>query len=156
MVKFQFSSKAILKDLSIDQVTRYPISNYGFWGHADNKGQQMKTFLLLPEVSQSFLYNSNMLISNLQPVYSNWLYFSRYFIYKFSQNLTYFQPCQKERRKCKNDPNMFCYICGDSMMKEQRRNITSFIKNGLKGIFRNENRRSRQGLGSSYLLLKLY
>ena len=41
----------------------------------------------------------------------------------------------KERRKCKNEANMFCYICGDSMMKEQRRNITKFLRMVYKAYF---------------------
>ena len=32
------------------------------------------------------------------------------------------------RRQCSNDPNIFCYICGNFTLKTQRRNITDFVK----------------------------
>ena len=32
------------------------------------------------------------------------------------------------RRKCSNDPNVFCYICGDYTVKEQRKPINDFVK----------------------------
>lgn len=31
-------------------------------------------------------------------------------------------------RKCKNDPNKFCYICGKIVFMGQEANITSFVK----------------------------
>ena len=34
----------------------------------------------------------------------------------------------KKRRKCKNNPNLFCYICGKCMLPKQRANITEFVK----------------------------
>ena len=33
-----------------------------------------------------------------------------------------------KRRKCCNDPDIFCYICGCFALPPQRRNINSFIK----------------------------
>ena len=33
-----------------------------------------------------------------------------------------------ERRKCCNDPDMFCYIYGCLTLEPQRRRITTFIK----------------------------
>ncbi|XP_076040377.1 uncharacterized protein LOC143024889 [Oratosquilla oratoria] len=33
-----------------------------------------------------------------------------------------------QRRKCCNDPNVFCYICGNYTLKDQRRNITTSVK----------------------------
>ena len=33
-----------------------------------------------------------------------------------------------KRRKCCNDPDIFCYICGYFTLPPQRRNINSFIK----------------------------
>ena len=33
-----------------------------------------------------------------------------------------------KRRKCCNDPDIFCYICGCSTLPPQRRNINSFVK----------------------------
>ena len=33
-----------------------------------------------------------------------------------------------KRRKCCNDPDIFCYICGCFTLPPQRRNINSFIK----------------------------
>ena len=41
----------------------------------------------------------------------------------------------ERRRKCTNDPNAFCYICGDYMMKDKRRGITSFIKRSYQAYF---------------------
>ena len=41
----------------------------------------------------------------------------------------------KERMKCKNDINMFCFIYGNNMMREQRRNITNFIRMVFKAYF---------------------
>ncbi|GBO16541.1 hypothetical protein AVEN_150121-1 [Araneus ventricosus] len=32
------------------------------------------------------------------------------------------------RRCCENDPNSFCYSCGEYMLKKQRNTITSFVK----------------------------
>ena len=32
-------------------------------------------------------------------------------------------------RGCTNDPNIFCYICGEYVVKSQRQNITNFVKN---------------------------
>ncbi|GBM82659.1 hypothetical protein AVEN_200563-1 [Araneus ventricosus] len=31
-------------------------------------------------------------------------------------------------RGCSNDPNKFCYICGEFTIKKQQRNITDFVK----------------------------
>jgi hypothetical protein len=31
-------------------------------------------------------------------------------------------------RQCLDNPNVFCYICGDFVVKKQRQNITSFFK----------------------------
>ena len=33
-----------------------------------------------------------------------------------------------KRRKCCNDPDIFCYICGCFTLPLQRRNVNSFIK----------------------------
>ena len=33
-----------------------------------------------------------------------------------------------KRRKCCNDPDIFCYICGCFTISSQKRNINSFIK----------------------------
>ena len=32
-------------------------------------------------------------------------------------------------RGCANDPHIFCYICGNFVVKSQRQNVTSFVKN---------------------------
>jgi hypothetical protein len=42
---------------------------------------------------------------------------------------------EERRRQCKNDPNVFCYICGEYMMKEQRRGITNNINNSYEAYF---------------------
>lgn len=39
------------------------------------------------------------------------------------------------RHQCKNDKNVFCYICGDYIMKKQRRNITNRIRNSYQAYF---------------------
>ena len=39
------------------------------------------------------------------------------------------------RRRCKYDPDAFCYICGEYMMKEQKRNINYFVKRAYKAYF---------------------
>ena len=31
-------------------------------------------------------------------------------------------------RGCTNDPNIFCYICGEYVVKSQRQNITNLFK----------------------------
>ena len=32
------------------------------------------------------------------------------------------------RRKCLNNPNNFCYICGQHMLTKQSQEITTFVK----------------------------
>ena len=39
------------------------------------------------------------------------------------------------RRKCVNDPDTFCYICGDYTVPENRRGITDFVKRAYLGYF---------------------
>ena len=39
------------------------------------------------------------------------------------------------RRKCKNKPDSFCYVCGCYALLRQRRNITSFVKRAYKAYF---------------------
>ena len=34
----------------------------------------------------------------------------------------------KKRRSCKNDPDTFCYICGELTQLKYRRNLTDKIK----------------------------
>ena len=41
----------------------------------------------------------------------------------------------ERRRKCKNDPNVFCYIFGEYVLKEKRRGMTSFIKRSYEAYF---------------------
>ena len=38
-------------------------------------------------------------------------------------------------RGCANDPDIFCYICGNFVVKSQRQNITSFVKNVYYAYF---------------------
>lgn len=40
------------------------------------------------------------------------------------------------RRTCINSPDSFCYICGSYTIKNQRRNITSFVKNAYYSYFK--------------------
>ena len=39
------------------------------------------------------------------------------------------------RRKCKNDPDVFCYICGEYMIKDQRLNIRDFTRQAYQTYF---------------------
>ena len=41
-----------------------------------------------------------------------------------------------KRRKCCNDPDIFCYICGCFTLPPQRRNITTFIKRMYLAYFK--------------------
>lgn len=38
-------------------------------------------------------------------------------------------------RKCKNSPDIFCYVCGDLTTSKQQRNITEFIKKAYHAYF---------------------
>ena len=40
------------------------------------------------------------------------------------------------RRKCKNKPDSFCYVCGCHTLLRQRRNTSSFVKRAYKAYFR--------------------
>ena len=39
------------------------------------------------------------------------------------------------RRKCKFDPNVFCYICGPFTVSKQRQEITDFVKKAYLAYF---------------------
>ena len=39
------------------------------------------------------------------------------------------------RRSCVNHCDVFCYICGEYMLKENRKNITDFVKHAYLGYF---------------------
>ncbi|XP_072276834.1 uncharacterized protein [Pyxicephalus adspersus] len=39
------------------------------------------------------------------------------------------------RRSCSNDPNVFCYICGEYSPQKLRRNITEFVKKAYLAYF---------------------
>ena len=39
------------------------------------------------------------------------------------------------RRKCKNKPDFFCYVCGCHTLLCQSHNITSFVKRAYKVYF---------------------
>ena len=39
------------------------------------------------------------------------------------------------RRKCKLDPNIFCYICGSFTLSKQRQGITDFVKKAYLAYF---------------------
>lgn len=41
-----------------------------------------------------------------------------------------------ERRKCSNDPDIFCYICGSFTLQDQRRNINTFVKKVYLAYFK--------------------
>ena len=40
-----------------------------------------------------------------------------------------------KRRKCVNDPDIFCYICGRYTLADQRRSVTDFVKRAYLGFF---------------------
>ena len=40
-----------------------------------------------------------------------------------------------ERRQCRNNPDVFCYICGECMMAKYRLNVRDFIKKAYKAYF---------------------
>lgn len=39
------------------------------------------------------------------------------------------------RRSCKNHPDVFCYICGEYTLKENRKLVTDFVKRAYLGYF---------------------
>ena len=41
-----------------------------------------------------------------------------------------------KRRKCCNDPDIFCYICGNFILPSQRKNITEFIRQVYLAFFK--------------------
>ncbi|KAI6658945.1 hypothetical protein LOD99_10864 [Oopsacas minuta] len=40
------------------------------------------------------------------------------------------------RRKCSNDPNTFCYRCGEYTLKDQRRGIPDFVRKAYFDYFK--------------------
>ena len=38
-------------------------------------------------------------------------------------------------RNCKNNPNMFCYVCGEFTTRRQRKTITLFLRNAYQVYF---------------------
>lgn len=40
------------------------------------------------------------------------------------------------RRSCRNDPDVFCYICGDYTLSVDRKNITGFVKHAYEAYFK--------------------
>ena len=40
-----------------------------------------------------------------------------------------------KRRSCVNDPDIFCYICGEYMKKEHRFNMRDFTKRAYEAYF---------------------
>ena len=47
----------------------------------------------------------------------------------------YSRDTMAERRTCVNDPDCFCYVCGQFMTKSQRKNITSLVKSAYHAYF---------------------
>ena len=39
------------------------------------------------------------------------------------------------RRSCCNDPDSFCYICGEYILKEYKRSITDFVRKVYRAYF---------------------
>ena len=40
------------------------------------------------------------------------------------------------RRSCVNDPNVFCYICGEYTLEHNRKLITNFVKQAYLAYFK--------------------
>jgi hypothetical protein len=40
------------------------------------------------------------------------------------------------RRSCRNNPDVFCYICGEYTLSVDRKNITRFVKHAYKAYFK--------------------
>lgn len=40
------------------------------------------------------------------------------------------------RRSCHNEPNVFCYICGEYTVKKYRKSITDFVKSAYFSYFK--------------------
>ena len=38
-------------------------------------------------------------------------------------------------RSCCNDPDSFCYICGEYILKEYKRSITDFVRKVYRAYF---------------------
>ena len=47
---------------------------------------------------------------------------------KFISQIVISMKMSKIRRSCANDPNAFCYICGEYTVKDQRKPVTDFVK----------------------------
>ena len=41
-----------------------------------------------------------------------------------------------KRRQCRNNPDVFCYICGEYMMAKYRFNVRDFTKRAYEAYFR--------------------
>ena len=39
------------------------------------------------------------------------------------------------RKKCVNNPDVFCYICGEYTFKENRKTVSDFVKRANLGYF---------------------
>jgi hypothetical protein len=39
------------------------------------------------------------------------------------------------RRSCVNHPDVFCYICGEYTLKENRKTVSDFVKRAYLGYF---------------------
>ena len=39
------------------------------------------------------------------------------------------------RRSCRNNPDVFCYICGEYTLSVDRKNITGFVKHTYQAYF---------------------
>lgn len=55
-------------------------------------------------------------------------------------------------RKCVNNPDMYCYVCGEFTVKAQRHSLTPLVKKAYKLYFGCKVGDQRQALGPSYLL----
>ena len=40
-----------------------------------------------------------------------------------------------KRRQCRNNPNVFCYICGEYVMAKYRFNVTDFTQKAYEAYF---------------------
>ena len=60
-----------------------------------------------------------------------------------------------KRRKCRNNPDVFCYICGEYMMTKCRFNVRDFTKRAYKPYFGMKLGGLRQVLGKIGVILIL-
>ena len=54
-----------------------------------------------------------------------------------------------KRKRCRNYPDVFCYIFGDNVLEKYRFNVRDFTKKAYKAYFWHKARRPKKVLGTS-------